>query len=73
MVKNLPAMQETQVQSLGQKDPLEQEMATHSSTLAWEMPRTEEPGRLTVHGVMKESDTIERHNKNRELKRINQT
>ena len=44
MVKNLPAMQETQVQSLGQKDPLEEEMATHSSILAWGIPWTEEPG-----------------------------
>ena len=45
-VKNLPAMQETQVQSLGWEDPLEKEMATHSSILAWEIPWTEEPGRL---------------------------
>ena len=45
-VKNLPAMQETQVRPLGQKDPLEKEMATHSSILAWEIPRREEPGRL---------------------------
>ena len=46
MVKNLPAMQETWVQSLGQKDSLEKEMATHSSTLAWRIPWTEEPGGL---------------------------
>ena len=46
MVKRLPAMQETQVQSLGWEDPLEKEMATHSSTLAWEIPQTKEPGRL---------------------------
>ena len=45
-VKNLPAIQETWVQSLGQEDPLEKEMATHSSTLAWRIPRTEEPGGL---------------------------
>ena len=48
-VKSLPAMQETQemqVQSLGQEDPLETEMATHSSILAWEIPWTEEPGGL---------------------------
>ena len=45
-VKNLPAMHETQVRCLGWKDPLEKEMATHSSTLAWRIPRTEEPGRL---------------------------
>ena len=46
MVKNLPAMQETRVQPLGQEDPLEKEMATHSSILAWEIPWTEEPGGL---------------------------
>ena len=46
MVKNQPAMQETWVQSLGRKDPLEEEMATHSSILAWRIPWTEEPVRL---------------------------
>ena len=46
MVKCLPAMQETWVWSLGREDPLEKEMATHSSTLAWKIPRTEEPSRL---------------------------
>ena len=46
MVKNLPAMQETWVQSLGQEDPLEKEMATHSSILAWRIPWTEESGGL---------------------------
>ena len=46
MVKNLPAMQEIQFWSLGQKDPLEIGMATHSSVLAWEIPWTEEPGGL---------------------------
>ena len=45
MVKCLPAMRETQVQSLSQEDPLEKEMATHSSTLAWKIPWMEEPGR----------------------------
>ena len=45
-VKNLPAMQETWVQSLGRKDPLEKGMTTHSSILAWEIPWTEEPGWL---------------------------
>ena len=45
-VKNLPAMQETGVQSLGSEDPLEKDMATHSSILAWRMLWTEEPGRL---------------------------
>ena len=46
MGKNLHAMQETRVQSLGWEDLLEKEMATHSSTLAWRIPWTEEPGRL---------------------------
>ena len=46
MVKRLPAMQETWVRSLGQEDPLEKEMAIHSSTLAWKIPWMEEPGGL---------------------------
>ena len=46
MVNNLPAMQETRVQSLGGEDPLEKGMAAHSSILAWRIPWTEEPGRL---------------------------
>ena len=46
VVKNLPGMQETRVRSLGWKDLLEEEMATHSSILAWKIPWTEEPGRL---------------------------
>ena len=46
MVKHLPAMWETWVRFLGGEDPLEKEMATHSSTLAWKIPRTEEPCRL---------------------------
>ena len=46
VVKNLPTMQEMQVQSLGQEDPREKEMATHSSILAWEIPGTEEPVEL---------------------------
>ena len=49
-VKCLPAMQETRVQSLGWEDPLEKETATHSSTLAWKIPWTEEPGRLQSTG-----------------------
>ena len=53
MAKNLPAMQETQVQSLGQEDPLKKRMATHSSILAWEIPWTEEPWWAIVHGVAK--------------------
>ena len=50
MVKRLAVMQETQVRSLGWKDPLEKEMATHSSTLAWKVPQNEEPGRLQSMG-----------------------
>ena len=50
MVKNPPAMQEAQVQSLGREDPLEKGMATHSSILAWKIPWTEEPGRLQSMG-----------------------
>ena len=50
MVNNPPAMQETQVQSLGQEDPLEKGMATHSSTLVWRIPWTEEPGGLQSVG-----------------------
>ena len=46
MVKHLPTVQETRVRSLGWEDPLEKEMATHSSTLAWKIPGMEEPGRL---------------------------
>ena len=49
-IKNLPATQETQVQSLGREDPLEKEMAIHSSILAWEIPWTEEPGGLQSMG-----------------------
>ena len=53
MVKRLPAVQETGVQSLGWEDPLEKEMATHSSTLAWKIPWTEEPGRLQSMGLQR--------------------
>ena len=53
MVKRLPAMRETRDQSLGWEDPLEKEMATHSSTLAWKIPWMEEPSRATVHGITK--------------------
>ena len=48
MVKDLPAVQETQVQSLGREDPLEKEMATYSNVLAWRIPCTEEPGGLSI-------------------------
>ena len=50
MVKNLPAMQEMWVQSLGREDPMEKEMATHSSVPAWKIPWTEEPGELQSMG-----------------------
>ena len=50
MVKRLPTVRETQVQFLGWEDPLEKERATHSSTLAWKIPWTEEPGRLQSMG-----------------------
>ena len=53
MVKCLPAMRGTQFRSLGQEDPLEKEMATHFSTLAWKIPWTEEPGRLQSMGLQK--------------------
>jgi len=53
MVKRLPVMRETCVWSLGQEDPLEKEMATHSSTLAWKIPWTEEPGRIQSMGLQR--------------------
>ena len=53
MVKRLPAMREIQVRSLGQEEPLEKEMETHSSTLAWKIPWTEEPGRLQSMGLQR--------------------
>ena len=53
MVKNLPGMQKTWIQSLGQKDLLKKGMATHSSILAWRIPWTEEPGRLQSSGCNK--------------------
>ena len=56
LVKNLPAMQETWIQSLGWEDPLEKGMVTHSSILAWRIPWTEEPDRLQSLGSQ-ESDT----------------
>ena len=59
MVKNLPAMQEISVRSVGGEDPLDKGKATHSSILAWRIRRTEEPGGLQSCGVA-ESDTIER-------------
>ena len=59
MVKNLPAMQDTRVQSLGQKDSLEKGIATYSSILAWRIPWTEEPGKLHSPQGHKESDMTE--------------
>ena len=56
VVKNLPSMQETWVGSLGWEDPLDKEMATHSTILSWRIPWTEEPGVAAVHGVTKELD-----------------
>ena len=53
MVKNPPEMQEMWVQSLGRKEPLEKEMAAHSSILAWEIAWTEEPGRLQSMGLQR--------------------
>ena len=55
MVKNLPAMGETQVWSLGQEDLLEKEMATHSRILAWRIPGTEEPGGLPLMGLQSQT------------------
>ena len=52
-VKNLPAMQETRIQSLGREDPLEKEMATHSSIPAWKIPWMVEPGRLQSMGSLR--------------------
>ena len=59
MVKRLPVMRESWVRSVGREDPLEKEIATHSSTLAWKIPWTEEPGRLQSMGC-KESDMTEK-------------
>ena len=56
VVKNLPAMQEMWVRFLGWEDPLDKEMATHSSILSWRIPWTEEPGVATVYGVTQELD-----------------
>ena len=62
MVKNLPAIQETWIKSLGREDPLEKGMATNSSILAWRIPWAEEPGRLQSMEYSKELDTTERLN-----------
>ena len=57
VVKNLPAVQKTWVRSLGWEDPLQEEMATHSSIIAWRILWTEEPGGATVEGMTKDLDT----------------
>ena len=62
MVKNLPAMQETWVQSLGWEDPLEKGMATHSGTLAWRIPKTERPGGLQFVGLQRDTTEQLTHN-----------
>ena len=58
-VKNLPAVQETWVRSLGREDPLEKELATHSSTLAWKIPQMEEPGKLQSMGLQRVGHNLE--------------
>ena len=60
-IKNLPAMQETQVQILDWEDPLEDEMTTHSSILAWRIPRTEEPGGLQSLGSRRVRHNLATH------------
>ena len=72
VVKNLPAVQETWVPSLGREDPLEKGMTTHSSVLAWRIPWTEEPGRLSPLGH-RQSDTTEQltlHFKQQKISRV---
>ena len=69
-VKNLPVMLETQVQFLGQKDPLEEEMATHSSIFAWRIPWTVLPA---VHGVTKSWTQLSHSQKNEEPKKLTHT
>ena len=67
VVKNPPAMQETWVQSLGQEDPLEEEMATHSGIPAWEIPWTEKPGKL--HSMASQTvryEWVTKHDNNEE-------
>ena len=65
MVKNLPAMQETWVRSLDEEDPLEKEMVTHSSILAWEIPWIEEPNGLHSPWGHKESNTTKQQRRQR--------
>ena len=72
MVKNLPAMQETQVQSLRWEDPQEKAMATHSSILAWKIPCTEKPGRLQSMGSqrVRHNRAMSTHSQTVQLKAI---
>ena len=65
--KNLPAMQETWVRSLGWEDLLEKEMATHSGILAWRIPRTEEPGRLQSMGSQRVTHDLATNQQQRSL------
>ena len=58
MVKNMPAMQETQVQSMGWEDPLEKGLTTHSSILAWRIPRTKESGGLQSMGSQRDRKSV---------------
>ena len=69
-VKNLPAVQETWVWSLGQEDPMEEGMATHSSILAWRIPWTEEPGGLQSMGLPRVGQLRDIHNDNKWLTRV---
>ena len=73
MVNNLPAMQESWVQSLGQEDALEKEMATHSSILAWRISWTEKPGRLHSSWDSKGLETTLRHHHTSTLQVLNTT
>ena len=66
-VKSLPAMQDTQLRSLGQGDPLEKGMATYSSILAWEIPWTEEPGGLQSMGLQKSETQLSDHTTNNNI------
>ena len=71
MVKNVPSILETRVLSLGQEDPLEKGMATHSSILAWRIPWTEEPGRLQSMGSQKSQTYINNIIYGKVVKRVN--
>ena len=72
MVKNLVAMQETRAQSLSQEDPLEKEMATYSSIVAWEIPWTEEPGGLYSMGLQRVGHDLVNKQQQQSLISLNQ-